>query len=995
MKRNYTKKMKSWLVFFFIGFLSLFAFEIQGQHPVFKHFTVDDGLPSTEIYHVIQDSRGFIWIATNIGVSRYDGQKFVNFDKQDGLPENTVFEIYEDAKGRIWFVSFPCQLSYYYNDSIYIYKYNDELNTLAGGGFIPVKGSFSVTKDESIFISFLSKGLYKIHPNGEIIQYYKHLKNSGLDIIEKEGKILLSQQGGSISSKNYVSIETSMITKRLPLRKSSNYSYSNIYASRDTSAIYFAQNEFLTRIQKNGTVSASNNINRIICIQSDYKNNLWVGTDKSGVVCYRDGNIYSKPILNYLKDYSVSSICFDNEGGKWFTTIENGLFYLPAEEYLSYTTADGLTNNKINDVEIYRDQIILGTHDQFINIISIDGIISRKISESINGTIFKLLNENNNVLWIGTNDYLYSIENDKVKKYANTHNKMHLYKNTRSVFCIKDLIVDSEGRLIIGESNGISIFQKGKVCYNSFYDDNIALRIEKVKEIDKETYLLGSADGLWRYKRGQMENLGNDNPYFKFRITDISYSESRDILALGTKGSGLVLQFNDTIIRITKSNGLSSNSISSMILLDNHLWIGTNYGLNVLDVNTVRSGKLKITSYYKINGLISNEINEIQGDAENIYIATNQGLTIFNYSNYKPLTTPPPIYISSFRIMKQKADIKSGYRLKHDQNLISIDYIGISYRNGGNLKYKYRLKGLGEKWNYTDNTNVEYAYLPSGDYLFEVVAINSDGIESIVPAIISFTILPPFWKTWWFMLIMVLVFAILVYLYYINRLRHLKREHALLSDNNWYRQQALAKQMDPHFVFNTLNSIQSFIIKNDRLASTQYLSKFSKLMRLVLNNSQKQAVPVNDEIAALTLYLELESLRFQQKFEYNLIIDPEIDSEVCFIPAFLIQPFLENAIWHGIMGIKGIGRISIEMVRHKNQITCIVEDNGIGRNKSEELKTTVQKAKQSYGTSLVESRLNLLNNLYDIDMKVQFIDLYQDDGSPAGTRVIINLPIIS
>jgi LytS/YehU family sensor histidine kinase len=136
-------------------------------------------------------------------------------------------------------------------------------------------------------------------------------------------------------------------------------------------------------------------------------------------------------------------------------------------------------------------------------------------------------------------------------------------------------------------------------------------------------------------------------------------------------------------------------------------------------------------------------------------------------------------------------------------------------------------------------------------------------------------------------------------------------------------------------------------------------------------------------------------LRFQQRFEYHLILDPEIETTACYIPAFLIQPFLENAIWHGIMGITGIGRITIELKKHKNQITCIVEDNGIGRIKSEEVKTSVQKAKQSYGTSLVESRLNLLNNLYGIEMKVQFVDLYHQDGNSAGTRVIINLPIIS
>jgi hypothetical protein len=370
-------------------------------------------------------------------------------------------------------------------------------------------------------------------------------------------------------------------------------------------------------------------------------------------------------------------------------------------------------------------------------------------------------------------------------------------------------------------------------------------------------------------------------------------------------------------------------------------------------------------------------------------------LTIFNYRNYQPLLVNPPVFISSFSIMKKDTTIKSGYRLSSSQNLITIKFIGISFREAANLKYKYRLEGLDSKWNYTSNTEVEYAFLPPGKYNFEVLAINSDDIESAEPALISFTILPPFWKTWWFILLALSAISAFAYYYYTNRMRQIKKEHGLRNDIDWYRQQALAKQMDPHFVFNTLNSIQSFIIKNDRLASSQYLSKFARLMRIILNSSQKQAVPLSDEISALTLYLELESLRFQQKFDYNLVVDPSIDSSACFIPAFLIQPFIENAIWHGIMGLKETGRIDIEFQKNQNQLTCIVEDNGIGRKRSMELKTAVPVTKQSYGIALVESRLELLNNLYDIDMKILFVDLYNEDGQPSGTRVIINLPLIS
>jgi LytS/YehU family sensor histidine kinase len=226
-------------------------------------------------------------------------------------------------------------------------------------------------------------------------------------------------------------------------------------------------------------------------------------------------------------------------------------------------------------------------------------------------------------------------------------------------------------------------------------------------------------------------------------------------------------------------------------------------------------------------------------------------------------------------------------------------------------------------------------------------------------------------------------------------LRTIKKEHTLQSDLSWYRQQSLSRQMDPHFVFNTLNSIQSYIIKNDRLASSQYLSKFARLMRLILNNSQNHAVPLSDEIAALSLYMELESLRFQHKFEFNISTDVSVDAETCYIPAFLIQPFVENAIWHGIMGLKTTGTINVKFKKEAGQLLCVVEDNGVGRKKSLEMKGESELKKKSLGISLVKSRLNILNNYYGVNMYVNFTDLYNEDHSPAGTRVSISLPIIN
>ncbi|MHC1776792.1 MAG: two-component regulator propeller domain-containing protein [Lentimicrobium sp.] len=1002
LRLNNSQLMKSGFIIILFYLLWSATFCLKAQHPVYRHFTVDDGLPSNEIYHIFQDAKGYIWVATNMGVCRYDGINFQNFDKQDGLPENTVFEIYEDSKGRVWFISFPCQLSYFINESIHSYKFNEVIKNQIGSYAVPVKYSFEVSDKEEIKLGLMYEGLISIDNRGILKKLHTPGKDSkSAQLYITDNRVLVSQ-AKSMDLYNITLHDGKRVNHYHFDNLTKNYAHRQLMAIKNgPDQVVFMQNDLIISFNRNQQPQVKFMNFRVFGIYPDRKGNIWVAADKNGAFLYRNGDFVTSPVKHMLKDISVSAVYEDTEGGMWFATLGNGLFYLPSASFTSFSSDEGLSENSINSVVIRGNDLILGTNDEYVNLLSENKLSLVKISDTKNDRIQDLYVDENDVLWIGTNEYMYSLNpQGAIRKFHNYKDlltdKSDQNKGSRKIFSIKTFSKSIDGGFWIGESQNFSKFMNNHIVYNSLAIDNIGLRTEALLQLDDSSLFIGALNGLWEFKNSKIVSLSKINTLLGSRITDLKFSKELNLLCIGTKGSGiLIYNLKDSVNQITKTHGLSSNSVSSLLLIKNHLWVATNYGLNEMNIEKIGSKDFKITSYFKHNGLVSNEINQIAGDSTNIYIATNQGLTIFDYYSYKPVRVPPPIYISAFGIMKKDTTIKSGLKLRSSQNLITIKFIGISFREASSLKYKYRLKGLDSKWNYTSNTEVEYAFLPPGTFDFEVLAINSEGIMSDVPATISFTIMPPFWKTWWFILIVTLALAAGSYFYYINRLKQIKKEHELRNDIDWYRQQALAKQMDPHFVFNTLNSIQSFIIKNDRLASSQYLSKFARLMRLMLNSSQKQAVPLSDEISALTLYLELESLRFQQKFEYNLVVDLSIDSSACFIPAFLIQPFVENAIWHGIMGLEVTGRIDIEFQKDLNKITCIVEDNGIGRQRSMELKTPVQKAKQSYGIALVVSRLELLNNLYNIDMKIQFVDLFAENGQPSGTRVIIQLPMIS
>lgn len=976
----------------------VFCTQLYAYNSVFRRFSVNDGLPSSEIYHVIQDSKGYLWIATNMGVSRFDGQQFKNFDIEDGLPENTVFEVYEDETGRIWFVGFPFQLSYFSNGEIVPYRYNSTLVSVAGKGKVPIKKSFRVDKEDNVYFSLIGDyEIYKIDSMGDMSPCYS-LKSASFNtaIVSVDGQLLICNKR---KHDEHTELMVDFFDKEQTylLEKSERFSHGFFMAEHsDDGGVFYAQNDRLSHILPDGRISTYLLNERILWISIDKNSDIWVGFAQGGVGKFKNGMLQKGAELTYLDSLSVTSVLHDSEGGKWFSTKENGLYYQPAEGYYSISRSQ-MNWDYLKDIEHFDGKLYAGlTNNRF-------GTIADKKVHRISHFDDNLKPVNilraykDEVLWLVTDDYLYSYDKKSYRKHVNSYydKPEPEIKLSRLTFSIKDVYPVSATEVLLAESNALSVFKDGRVIYNSFLDDNIELRIEAIEKGADSTYLLGTFNGLWTYCNSRFEYLGIQNPLLKQRITDIVVYNDKGDYILGTKGSGVIVKWNDSIIQISRLKGLSSNSVTSLLVTGNLLWVGTNHGLNLIDLKELGNPEPRIMVVKRAHGLISNEVMQLKGNDEFVYIVASAGITIIDRKKYRPDAYQPPIYISGLSIMKKDTIISDNYKLSYNHNFIVISYTGISFRDGGNLHFKYRLKGLNDEWIYTNNTDVEYAFLPRGNYQFEVLAINTQGEESPVAATLQFVVLPPFWKRLWFILLVILVLATPLYFFIAHRLRVIKKEHQLQNDLNWYRQQALTRQMDPHFVFNTLNSIQSYIIKNDRMASSQYLSKFARLMRLILNNSQNQAIPLVDEIAALNLYMELESLRFQHKFEYSIQTDASVDTENSYIPALIIQPFIENAIWHGIMGLKSVGIIKVTFTRSERHLLCTVQDNGIGREKSKQMKSQDDIVRKSLGISLVESRLNLLNDYYGVEMYINFTDLYNDDGTAAGTRVSINLPIIS
>jgi LytS/YehU family sensor histidine kinase len=304
-------------------------------------------------------------------------------------------------------------------------------------------------------------------------------------------------------------------------------------------------------------------------------------------------------------------------------------------------------------------------------------------------------------------------------------------------------------------------------------------------------------------------------------------------------------------------------------------------------------------------------------------------------------------------------------------------------------RYYSKLDKIDKDWSYAGNKGqTEYNSLPPGNYKFHFKGITADGLAGD-EKVTSFTVEPAFWQTWWFRSLVVGLLVLCVLLIINNVRSREQKKSALQLQLSALEMKALRAQMNPHFIFNALNSIQECIITKNTDTAYNYLSSFSKLVRMILENSEKQFIPLADEMETLHLYIAIEKLRFDDTFEYQVNISPALDASFIHLPAMIIQPFVENALWHGLIHKKGDKKLTLSFEQEGSNLKCLITDNGIGRGHSAEMKTGSRIKKHSMGVKITEERLQLL----ETGASIAINDLKDDAGTPCGTRVTIIIPL--
>lgn len=967
---------------FLFGLLTCFftsvSFGYVDWQPAYRTFSIREGLPSSETYFVHQDREGYIWFCTDRGVVKYDGFHMEVLTTKNGLPDNVIFWIYEDYKGRIWFVSYNGLLSYYENHRIVKYKYNHLISNYIGNNLYPSK-TFSVDQKDNVFFSSGNNGILKIDSKGksQISTFKKdpitfnlvngtyqrtfqlHLANPEMYIaaIRKNGLFEQMTINREVYKRHMQSFLTELKIlngKRIIRIQDSFYDIDNpddiVYFSGVTGSFPIGADLWVTTI--NGAYKLKN-------------------VKKHGLV--------KAPRGHFLKGFKVSSVYKDREKGLWFSTLDKGIVYMPNSIVKNVSVFE---NSKITDVTYV---IVDANNDIFY---------SNQLGAFRLRDHFPVLTANNlsrNIISRFGNILILP----KIRRELPIDLKGKKYWRVPNYY---DNFNENDTSMLLCASQVFRVHRSGKMdtLYDYFtskkFDKNLHHFFETVCSSDKGLVFAGNSKGLFCLKNGVWDNSMFPEEIRKNRVSCVRYSKELG-LVIATRGEGIYLFKNGEITyHITNENGLVSDQVNGIDLEKDGkvCWVATNSGVSKLIF--IGNKYVRIHNILNVNGLATNEVNSICLHEDQVYLATKKGLSRFP-SDLSFLINPLKKQVSVKELSidgkityprSQSLEIASGSKMIH------IELRSTNYKSFGSQKYKYRLFA-NDKWTYGNSGSIDFYDLPSGEYYLELSYLSDNGIWQKPYGILTIQKHPKFVETIWFYLLLVLTSFLLAFLFFrfrviqINRQRNYKRQIEKLE------QKALLAQMNPHFIFNSLNSIQSFLVYNENDLAEKYLQMLSQLIRMTLNNSRESEVTIRQEIDVLTKYIELEKMRFKNRFDFEFGILLSHNELQRYIPPMLIQPFVENSIIHGFKGLDVAGKLEInfrELI--DNRLIVEVIDNGIGYASKNPNKSLSDH--KSHGMQITSERLSLFKEKYDAEFDFIIETLTDENGEPKGTKVTILIP---
>jgi ligand-binding sensor domain-containing protein/two-component sensor histidine kinase len=1020
----------------------------------FNHITKADGLPSDVVRYIMQDFLGYMWIGTDNGLVQYDGHTMKVFKNNPQDPstiaENKIYTIFQSSDSLIW-IGTVNGFSVYNPMTERFSNFNSNPNNPNQFPQVMV-GRFMEDNDGTIWIASSDGLFHYLRPKNEFIRILefspdKSSRLSKQSIVYRiaahpveKNLIIVTTSGGPL----FIDKNTKKVVRDIYYGRTANFEAIPLYLDGDSllwTASWYEEcrlEKFNLKTLEWSLIEVKNipglRYIPISDIQKKDDDELWLATIDHGVGIYNKttGNfsfhrnsVHPKSLMhNHLQ----SNILIDKSGSIWVgghkgLNIQDRFFKSFNAIDLPYET--GNAHSFFYDKKA--GKMYFGTSGQY-NVVLWDEIRKKwafvphgdddvKPSAGIN-CFYK---DHKGVIWVGseTNNLLYiDPQSHTLKMFRDKNNQPVTFKPEESrLFYItgdhrQNLWISAQYDGIIkidAKRENVSYFKHIPGEPNSLIN---ARRYTGLMVDHKNRLFIGTLDGFGMYDIEQGVFM---NDYFQGAIDMGLNLVQSNYFAIDTLGRIWVSVFGKGLMRISEDNddisyklyqtihGLNDPGVGQIAVDSKGIFWIINDGL--VRFNPYNE---QFTVFDEKNGLHSRKMvwNKIYIDAwDNIYL---DGIESFETINIAELEVSGGIVnllidhveINGSQILRINPAIQNQpIVFKPSEKNFRFNFSAISFEDAHKIIYEYQLIGFDESPSRVGfQGTANYTNLPPGNYNFVVRAMHR-GVWYSSEASVHFIKKPYYYQTFWFIILSISLFLGLILLIIYIRTKQIRAREKIKSDFAKQIAEAemksLRAQMNPHFIFNSLNSINTFILKNQTETASDYLTKFSRLIRAVLNNSKNRLVTLEDELGALKIYMELEQLRFNNKFDFEITVDRYLDANRIFVPPLLIQPYVENAIWHGLMYKDGRGRIDIRVNKEDENIRFTVQDNGIGREKAKTYKSSYELKGKSLGMSITADRIATINTLYNCQARVRISDLYDTNQQATGTKVTVVLPIIS
>ncbi len=894
----------------FITFLIVWSFSFT-QKPI--NYSIKNGLPSNHIYRITQDKLGFIWMISDKGIIKYNGNQFKVFTTNDGLPINDIWDIRITKDNKVWFFSKSVELGYIENDSIYTFPCENK-NQI----FFP--RNISQADNQVFFLNFESN------------YFLKNDKWRGLRIQNKEdsliwlsiihpilnktttdsGKIIIRNKKNQPIKATNPPLKLGIIKIQGQINDSLYYwVYDNSYAILNLNTLHYVHNEFKEETD---------------LIRLSYANNIIQFSGKDFIFILNDSLEITRSISIPKKHNSHFSF-IDKQGNLWVATSTQGVFFYqkPIEGVKNL-----LSEEKCDQLNLLNNHLVANVQNKGFYIFD------------------TLLNDFKP--YIEANEFIlssYYSKELKTEYYITNRRIITQKKGLKKEYSIPygheiaKKIIYHNGFLYGNTSQGVNVLNHEDLSVSKQYYQN------GIKDliVFNDIIYLATTNGIMEIRNDKIRPVSNLNEVLMKPITKILAIE-KDKALVCTDGFGAYTTNFLSARHIPETEHLS---IQGAYIKNNFIWLATNEGLKLFYKQ--QNNYTLIRELNDLDGLSLQVLNDVSAFKNIIFTSSNNGITCF-YPRYKrPEKSLLHIYFNKVTYNQELLKNKSVYYSANNNLTIFISTVNFNPQK--KLIFEYKLLPIQKKWSKTTSQNISFNNLQPDKY--ELIII-SEGKRNHF----QFIIKPLWWQRTWVKLLLILLGLILIL--YIVLLFYRKKEkriqHKLEYENRLIHTQlkALRSQMNPHFVFNSLASIQYYINNNDLETSDLYLVKFSKLIRKFFEISKEEEILLSEEIDLLTNYIEIEQLRFKNRFTFSIEISHNLNCNQTMIPTMLLQPIIENSINHGIFNKTECGRLTILFKKNsQNELIACIIDDGVGMQKNK-LKNSIN------STNILKDRLYFLNH---------------------------------